>query len=170
MVQLFRSISLALLLSMSVLRISPLFAANCEQEIEERVEELRSKDEFDRHFSIDLYDLNRDGRNEILYSESCNGNGCMPEIDIDWFSSTCKRTGKFLDKWIYVHGGWKDIKFSSSFGDTVYMTASNERWDSTELFKSIWFAIRDTLFDASATYAFDGKQVFYVSKETAEVP
>ena len=124
-------------------------AANCEREIDERVKELWSRDGFDRRFSVDLFDINSDGINEILYSERCSGNGCYPEIVIVWFSSACEDQGLWLKKWKYVHDGWEDIIFSSIDG-TVYMTGTNEAWDS-ELQKSV--------FISDVSYAFDGKEI-----------
>ena len=46
--------------------------------------ELLSQNEFDRNVSVVLRDLNEDGRNEILHSEVCSGNGCLPNIYITW--------------------------------------------------------------------------------------
>ena len=147
MVRFFRFLLVALVFSSGMASLG--LAANCEKEIEERVKELWSQDGFDRRFSVDLFDVNSDGINEILYSERCSGNGCYPEIDIDWFSSTCDRKGLWLEKWEYVHDGWEDIIFSS-VADTIYMTGKNQAWNS-ELWK--------TVFISNVSYAFDGKEV-----------
>ena len=130
---------------------------SCKQEIQQRVEAIEARDGFDNHVDTLLVDINSDGRDEILYSEVCSGNSCYPDFGIVYFTETCQRKFKWLDRWKYVFSlGSVEFDYDDQF---AYITGTSDRYDLevTDLNKSY------------VTYKFDGKSVKYVSTKKADL-
>ena len=134
-----------------------LFASDCKKEIQNSVKVIGLKDGFDNNVDINLVDLNSDGRDEILYSEACSGNGCYPNFYIGYFTDTCQSNFKWLQRWTGVFD-WSIVDFYSD-DQIAYMSGPDGRYDNglTELNKVF------------ITYKFDGKSVTYVSTEKADL-
>ena len=134
-----------------------LIAASCKQEVQKSVKGIEAKDGFDNHVDILLIDINSDGRDEILFSEVCSGNGCYPDFGIVYFTETCQRNYKWLDRWTGVFG-LHEIDFFSD-DKFAYISGRDGRYDIG----------LNELNKVHITYKFDGKSVEYSSTRKADL-
>ena len=133
------------------------FASSCEKEIQQRVKAIEARDVNGNHVDILLVDINKDGRDEIMYSEQCSANGCFPETSLLFFTEICQVKGDWLQRWTNV-SNFDEVEFDTD-DQYSYITGINEIYD---------FGVTE-LNKAYVTYKFDGKSVEYSSTRKADL-